>query len=220
MRTAKTPFLTVTTPGNRSVHEYTSDAAAVLGDLWSRIADLDVAQAALDKPRSISDINTDLVVERYCQMLWIGRSGSVRLPRRCFSSGLRNRLQLDLEAQLDGETKAAHELLLAVANKHLAHSVNPFEEVKVAIVLDRPEGEAARVVGVTQAMTRLSSHNEAQLQRFTSLVAQIRELLLGELNAQGTRVATEAAHVPVDELVALLPLEFRPIDDDEANRRR
>ena len=57
------PFLTVTAPGERSLHQYSSEKAAELGDLWSRIADLDLAQAALERLRHLGNSESDIVID-------------------------------------------------------------------------------------------------------------------------------------------------------------
>lgn len=207
-------FTVTTTSDDRSWHEYSSEIAAELGDLWSRIADLDMAQAALKSLRSLLDRDSDIAIDTclYC--------AAAIFYRRCFSSGVRRHLQLDLESSLDVETKATHDLFWATANKHLAHSVNPFEEVKVALALEHPEEGSARVLGVIPIMSRLSSHNKEQLERFSVLVSRVREELARRFQQLGGEVATEAAGVPVEELLALPSLEFRTIDDAQADKRR
>ena len=213
MKSQKAPFLTVTTPGDRSLHQYSSDKAAELGDLWSRIADLDLAKAALERLRSL-DEESDVALDAslYC--------AAAISYRRCFTSGVRTRLRLEIEEHLDADMRTAHELFLATANRHLAHSVNPFEECKVALLLSRAEGEPARVLGVTPNLVRLSSHNKGQLGRFSALISRVKAILGEQLAVLGSEVATEAAQVPIEELLALPPVEFAPIDDATANKRR
>ena len=173
-----------------------------------------MAQAALDRLRRLRNMGADLALETslYC--------AAAIFYRRCFSTGVRKRLRLELTSELDADTRADHDLFLAVANKHLAHSVNSFEETKVVLALERSEGKAARVVGVTPGLSRLSSHNPKQLERFSRLIANVRQLLDKELQALGHRVASEAAQVPVEELLALPAVDFRMIDDSRADKRR
>jgi hypothetical protein len=140
--------------------------------------------------------------------------------RRCFSTGVRKRLGIDLTSELDPETRADHDLFLAVANKHLAHSVNAFEEAKIILALERSEGKPARVVGVTPGMSRLSSHNPKQLERFSRLISIVRGILDEQLQALGHQVAAEAAQVPVEDLLALPAAVFSMIDDSRADKRR
>jgi hypothetical protein len=129
-------------------------------------------------------------------------------------------LGIDLTSELDADTRADHDLLLAVANKHLAHSVNSFEEAKVILRLERSEGKPARVVGVTPGMIRLSSHNPKQLERFSRLISIVRERLDKQLQVFGHRVASEAAQIPVKELLTLPSADFSMIDDSRADKRR
>lgn len=213
MKSQKPPFLTVASSGDCSLHQYSSDKAAELGDLWSRIADLDLAQAALQRLLRL-DEGSDIALDAslYC--------AAAISYRRCFSSGVRTRLRLEIDANLDTEMRAAHGLLLATANKHLAHSVNPFEECKVTLALRRVEGQPVQVMGVTPNLVRLGSHNKGQLERFSALISRVRAMFLEQLSELGSEVATEAAQVPIEELLTLPPVEFAAIDDATANKRR
>lgn len=200
--------------GGQSFHQYESELAAELADLWSCLSDLDMAQAALDRLRRLRNMDSDLALETslYC--------AAGIFYRRCFTSGVRKGLGGDPTSELDEETLADHDLFLAVANKHLAHSVNSFEQAKVLLVLERSEGKPVRVVGVAPGMSRLSSHNPKQLERFSRLISIIRSNLDKRLQTLLHQVATEAAQVPAEDLIALPAVEFSMIDDSRANKRR
>jgi hypothetical protein len=75
-------------------------------------------------------------------------------------------------------------------------------------------------MGVTPSLVRLSSHNKGQLGRFSALISRVRAMLVEQLAVLGSEVATEAAQVPIEELLALPPVEFAAIDDATANKRR
>src|SRR5215203_5172760 len=134
------------TVGEQPLHQYSSAAAAQLADLWSQIADLDLALGALERLQALRGMDTDLVLETslYC--------AAAIYYRRCFSSGVRSRLHSAIDDELDAEAKVTHSLLLAVANKHIAHSVNSFEEVKVGVSLERKDGKPVRFLGITPVM--------------------------------------------------------------------
>ena len=50
---------------------------------------------------------------------------------RCFASGKRHGLSEDIYKDLPGDAVGVHRLYENLRNKHIAHSVNPFEQVKV-----------------------------------------------------------------------------------------
>ena len=54
---------------------------------------------------------------------------------RCFSSGKRFGLTIELFNGLKGDHVGTHNYYIEMRNKHLAHSVNPFEQVKIALIL-------------------------------------------------------------------------------------
>jgi len=199
--------------GGHPLRQYSSPAAAELADVWSRIADLDLALAALERLQALHGTDSDLFLSTslYCAM--------AIYYRRCFASGVRQGLHLPTE-ELVADAKAAHDLLLAVANKHIAHSVNSFEEVKVSVALEHCDGELPRLLGVTPVMMRLSSHNPEQLEKFSALIGQMRKELTLRLDELGPKVANELASLPVEELLSLPCLEFRQVDDALADKRR
>ncbi|MEW6331085.1 MAG: hypothetical protein AB1560_06480 [Pseudomonadota bacterium] len=60
-------------------------------------------------------------------------SAAVIRYARCFSSGVRGYLPHDLLDAADQELQQAHRFFMELRNRHIAHSVNPFEENDVTI---------------------------------------------------------------------------------------
>ncbi|GAB4514308.1 MAG: hypothetical protein Tsb0026_19580 [Sulfuricaulis sp.] len=60
-------------------------------------------------------------------------SAAVIRYARCFSSGVRDYLPHDLLDSADPELQQAHKFFMDLRSKHIAHSVNPFEENDVTI---------------------------------------------------------------------------------------
>ena len=64
---------------------------------------------------------------------------------RRFAHGKRYRLSEDVRSKLQGDPIGVHTFYKSLRDKHVAHSVNPFEEVAVGIVLPEP-GSQVRAV--------------------------------------------------------------------------
>jgi hypothetical protein len=78
---------------------------------------------------------------------------------RCFSSGKRVSLSPDIFASLPGEPLVCHQQYKDTRDKHIAHSVNPFEEMLVGAVLAPPESEQKVVEGVACLTATLQSYD-------------------------------------------------------------
>jgi hypothetical protein len=90
----------------------------------------------------------DLVLQTY----W---SASLIAYRRCFNSGKRHGLDEHIYEKLPGDPIGAHNYYYEQASKLIAHSVNPFEEVQVGIVVD-----GDNIVGVSELSAKLVSTSE------------------------------------------------------------
>jgi hypothetical protein len=78
---------------------------------------------------------------------------------RCFSSGKRFGLSKNifekLASDLEGGGIAAHQYFKDLRDKHIAHSVNPFEQIKVGLVLSEPSNPRQEVLGVSTLSQKL-----------------------------------------------------------------
>jgi len=78
---------------------------------------------------------------------------------RCFTHGKRQRLSEDIFRTLPGEGDpvACHRFYKNMRDKHIAHSVNPFEQVKIGLILSNPESNQRKVEGIAHLSTKLVS---------------------------------------------------------------
>jgi hypothetical protein len=67
---------------------------------------------------------------------------------RCFTSGKRATLSADVFSSYEGGVDT-HEYFKSMRDKHVAHSVNPFEEAHVAVVLSADDGKPRSAEGVS-----------------------------------------------------------------------
>jgi hypothetical protein len=76
---------------------------------------------------------------------------------RCFATGKRLGLDEKIFEHFQGDPIGTHGYFIEMRNKHVAHSVNPFEEVRVGVVLSAPSAEARKVEGVAVLARKLIS---------------------------------------------------------------
>src|SRR2546423_15265564 len=127
-----------------------ADRAAIFQDLTFCVACCD---RAIENLRAASQ---DTVLIR---ALW---TAALVAYARCFTSGVRYGLTSDLFDHFEGEPRETHEYYLDLRNKHIAHSVNPFEQIVIGAVLSAPDAEIKGVEGIaTLTGTNISESTES-----------------------------------------------------------
>lgn len=165
-----------------------ADHAAILQDLKFCIACCD---RTIELLRAKSD---DLVLIR---ALWTAALVSYA---RCFASGVRYGLTPSIFDHFEGEPQAAHEYYIQLRNKHIAHSVNPFEQIVVGAVLSAPDAPERSVEGIATLLgVNISDSAESvvQLRTLAAAVGRHVNALRAELQ---TEVLEESKAVPIDDL--------------------
>jgi len=120
-------------------------------------------------------------------------SGAVVRYARCFSSGARHQLRHDLFDGATQEHRELHDYLIAVRSKHVAHSVNWFEETEVTAMIREDDNSIhsvaaghGRVVGLDSDMPGHIRHLvQWLLSHVEEVIAQERPKLLAVAQALG-----------------------------------
>jgi len=73
---------------------------------------------------------------------------------RCFASGKRFGLSESIFDGLMGEPHKVHKMYIDLRDKHIAHSVNPFEQMEVGLVLSPESSHERKVIGVATLYMR------------------------------------------------------------------
>jgi hypothetical protein len=119
---------------------------------------------------------------------------------RCFTSGKRIKLDPD---KIFSSAKGAidlHNYYKNMRDKHIAHSVNPFEETSIAAVLSDPEIKPRRVLQVSLMTVMRVSELADGIVRFRDLMKLAFELTKMRGNALSAEVLAEARALDIDEL--------------------
>lgn len=143
-------------------------------------------------------------------------SASLIAYRRCFNSGVRNGLTRDDIIDLKKNAIDLHDCLINQANKLIAHSVNPFEQTKVGVVVDDKS-----MVGIAIFSLRLVSYIEDDIKQWNRLIDIIDDKIL----KPRLKMAQEAAErvgntLPIGEVVNKSILSYTAPGPDDAGKRR
>lgn len=203
-------------PGQRVVQVTNGGArAAELADLASLRRDLEMAHQFISTFAGLA--SREVEPDSPHQALWIA---AVTMYGRAFSTtGLRHAARASADIY-DAEERAAHDYLIAMRHKYIAHSVNAFEQAAVFAIISGETAEDLLVEGVgTQhaSFARLSRARaiqiaalcEAQMADVDSRLADAQAAVAGELAEHG------AAYI-----LGLEELGIVEVDQSAVNRGR
>ena len=140
----------------------------------SKLASLESIKRDLEGVLAYCECLEEMRVEPFDSLLWeaVSAAAVVRYAR-CFSTGAREPLDHNLLNSAPQDIKEAHEYMMNVRNKHVAHSVNAFEENEVTVTL-REDGDSLEIMGVGAhhgRITGLAFHQPEQLRAVSTWVA-------------------------------------------------
>lgn len=122
--------------------------AQEFADLTSILQDLNACIKTCQRLiRIIDQPEPDPILE---ESLW---TASLIRYARCFATGKRFGLSEEFLANLNGDPIGAHRYYINMRNKNIAHSVNPFEQVKIGLLLSDPQIEK-KVIGIVNLSQR------------------------------------------------------------------
>ena len=137
---------------------------------------------------------------------------------RCFASGKRHGLSEDIYKDLPGDAVGVHRLYENLRNKHIAHSVNPFEQVKVGLILSSENSQEKKVMEVSPFLMKLVATTDDDVRQLGALV----KVLVNKLMKNGEQYEEEALRVgrslPIDELYSLPRLRTVAPEPNDAGK--
>jgi hypothetical protein len=139
---------------------------------------------------------------------------------RCYASGKRHGLSEDIYKDLPGDAIGVHRLYENLRNKHIAHSVNPFEQVKVGLILSSENSQEKKVMEVSPFLMKLVPTTDDDVRQLGALV----KVLVNKLMKNGEQYEEEALRVgrslPIDELYSLPRLRTVAPGQNDAGKAR
>ena len=132
---------------------------------------------------------------------------------RCFGSGRRARLKSSIYAHLPGDPIGAHNYYKDTRDKHIAHPVNAFEEVRVGVAT----GESGEPIGMghlasfrvcdsAEGVTQLGALASVAMQHVGKIIKPLEEAIL------------EQAKASPEQLASMKPLRIQPQGGGDAAR--
>ncbi len=182
------------------IAEVDFEEARLTADLMSYFQDLAFTIDALDHLQSLIDNNSKENI--LMGSLWIA---ALITYARCFSTGKRFGLPEELFESIEGGVEC-HQLYMNLRNKHIAHSVNPFEQVVVGLVLSPPSSPERKVEGISILSQKLLHLNSEGVQNFRRLAL----VALKEVERQGKGYQEKALEVGKKIPIATLYAKARP----------
>jgi hypothetical protein len=170
--------------------------AQILADLGAIIQDLDAIM------NSCSRLLTELLKENSQDHLLIESLWTTALIRyaRCFKDSKRFGLSESIFHGLPGDPIGVHQLYINLRDKHIAHSVNPFEQMEVGVILTPTESTERQIIGVaTLAMRHICSDFDGVRQ--LGMLANVIKGKVSQLAKQyEQRVLEQSKLLPIDDL--------------------
>jgi hypothetical protein len=164
-----------------------SDAANEYGDTWLVRYELESVVAACDRL-------LELIAEKSQDYLLLESISTTALIKyvRCFGTGKRIGLREDDLLGLPGDPVGVHRYFKDLRDKHIAHSVNPLEQVRVGVILAND--------GSVEALGHLAGRNismsDEQTQTLKALAAAIISRLRQSLDSQHAKLLKWAQEQP------------------------
>jgi hypothetical protein len=183
---------------------------------------------------SLVGIDQDLLgVLDYCKVLddrqledwnhveWDAISSAIVVRyARCFAQGVRGRLEGSLLSDAPDELREAHDFFIEMRNKHVAHSVNAFEENEVCLSIGDGfvSSEEIDFVGSTHGrVSGLSFGGPALMRR---LVNWVRERVEEEKTKERAAILRLARTRPLSELKSYGIPQIGDAGDSSGVRKR
>ena len=175
----------------------TSAEAATLADLAGAKYDLETAIGFCSKLEAVELRSPDALV----LIDALSTAITVRYAR-CFTTGVRSKLDADVVNALPSNLRPLHEFLLLIRDKYVAHSVNALEENHVTVhVRDSPDSPAIGGIGTLQArVLALSGESAPQVRELCQAVEAAVEALMAE---QRDIVKRQLDSTPIEEIYKL-----------------
>jgi hypothetical protein len=140
---------------------------------------------------------------------------------RCFTHGQRTTMDESHVRKATGdeadEAISTHRLYMDLRDKNIAHSVSPFEECQVGIVLTNDDPPQVRTIAWTHVRHELMPGAFPSLNR---LADELLVLVGEKLNAASKHAKAQAENLNPTELAARDLSEFIPPRNDEAGQPR
>lgn len=139
---------------------------------------------------------------------------------RCFKSGKRFGLNESLLNGLKGEPHKVHKIYLDMRDKHIAHSVNPFEQMQVGLVLSPEDSNEKKVIGVATLSIRHMVSDVEGVHQLGLLSKVLLEKVCEIAKQYENKTLEKGKTMPIDELYKYPRIRITAPGPEESDRPR
>ena len=140
---------------------------------------------------------------------------------RCFGGGARTKISRDDLKCLSADPLELHDYLIDQRNKLIAHSVNPFEQFSVGVVIDETDSAKPEVKGVANLSHRLIGlklHDLEAVKRMIQLIMD--EIVAPRISEWEGKLLQRAKGEPIEQLLSRPRLSTQAPGPDAAKTKR
>lgn len=199
------------------VAEVDYEEAKKLADLTSIFQDLAFTIEALKRLwQLLKDGSQDDIL---IQSLW---DAALINYVRCFSGGKRSGLSEDYfrDSKLEGDPIECHRYYKNLRDKHIAHSVNPFEQIKVSLILSKADSAKRKIEGVTTLSLKLRNSSIEGVETLLKLASIAQKEVARQAEKYRAKTLEVGKTLPLDTLYAKAETRLVAPASEDAGRAR
>ena len=171
------------------------EEAQKLADLGAILQDLKFTMATcLKLENRINEQSDDSLL---IESLW---TAALIRYARCFATGKRYGLDETIFEGLEGEPIKTHKFYIDLRSKHIAHSVNPFEQMEVGLMLSPKTQKNKEIIGVATLSMRQITLNEQGVHQLGLLSKALVEKVAELGKRYEGKVLEKGKKIPIEEL--------------------
>ncbi|GAA5122686.1 hypothetical protein GCM10023339_41440 [Alloalcanivorax gelatiniphagus] len=215
-RRAATPDALPTPPPGYRIVEVNTPSCDALRDVVSRRWDFESARVFCDSYLAGGEADNSTGTRQPSEGLWIA---AVVTYGRAFNQGVRNAERVDISF-MDHNERGLHDYVIALRNKHFAHSVNRYEEVITLAYLTDSAFESRAATRVGQTHVSVYSARPELAEALSALAAKLVRRCDLRVRTLHKAIGAELAELGLDSVHALPDIQIRAPGPSEVNRRR
>jgi hypothetical protein len=139
---------------------------------------------------------------------------------RPFAKGVRKRLSINDVPGLTKDELGRHKILIALRNKHIAHSINELEENKVKAYYNNEKIYTEGITSISVGHARLISLSGYDAEAIIGLSKKIIDYVNVEMKAEKAKILELVRNQPIDEVLRSGSSSFNPKMTNVDKRRK
>jgi hypothetical protein len=197
--------------------EIDSVEAAILADWLSIKYDLVFVVSAAKHLYDLLDMNKNNEDQVLLRSLW---TAALVTYIRCFTSGKRrSRLDPEIFEGLNGDPIGTHQYYKDTRDKHIAHPVNIFEEIKIGVLPSESFPEQPAINGLGHLYSYRLTDDKEGVKQLGMLASFAIKHVENEIKKAEAVVMGKINNFTEDDFNKLTPLRIQPLGGAEAAQK-